>query len=117
MPTELRQLIFSRDELAEAIANYNGAATNGVPAGRIMFCKVTQNSGIFVTVKIVPEGETEVHTVHLDKNTVGAALMKYCLDKNIPMPKKASKTLQAIGDNIAMSLCIDSTSEELPSFV
>jgi hypothetical protein len=117
MPTELRQLIFSRDELAAAIANYNGNASQDVPAGRIMFCKVMQNSGIFVTVKIVPDGETEVQTVHLDKNTVGAALMKYCLDNKIPMPKKASKSLQALGENIAMSLCIDSISEELPSTV
>ena len=117
MPTELRRLIFSRDELAAAIAHYNKESPNGMPSGHVMYCKISQNEDLQITVKILPDGESDVQTVELTTDTVASALMQYCLANKIPMPRKSHKTLQAIAGNIEMNLLIDGTSKDVPGHI
>lgn len=124
MPTEIRKLIFSRDELAEAITNHrngahhdNGSKHDDLPSGSIMFCRVHQDTQLRVTVKILPDGETNIQTVQLQPEFVGSALMQYCIDRKIPMPKGASKSLEAMGDNIAMNLSIEAKVSQMPSML
>ncbi len=120
MPTEIRKLIFSRDELAEAIANHRNGHDNGskhgdLPSGAIMFCRVHQDTQLRVTVKVLPDGETNIRTVQLEPEFVGAALMQYCIERKIPMPKGASKSLEAMGENIAMNLSIEAKVSQMPN--
>lgn len=113
MPTEFRQLIFSRDELAKALANYREDTEGSVPSGNIVFCQIMQNSDLRVMIKVLPDGETQVHSRELGVDVIAPALMKYCLDNKIPMPRNSEKSLEAIGENIAMTVSIDRTSVRL----
>ncbi len=109
MPNEFRQLIFSRDELAKALANYHGDAEDHVPSGNIVFCQIMQNSDLRVMIKVLPDGETQVQSRELGVDVIARALMKYCLDNKIPMPRNSEKSIEAIGENIAMTVSIDRT--------
>ncbi|MFQ5954006.1 MAG: hypothetical protein ACE5JZ_02970 [Kiloniellales bacterium] len=117
MPTELRRLIFARDELAKAIANYHGVAKDCMPDGHIVFCKVVQDSELHVTVKILPEGESNIQTLRMGVDVIGPALMKHCLDNNIPIPRNAEKSIEVIGENIAMTISINNAIVRLPDQV
>ncbi len=113
MPNEFRQLVFSRDELAQALANYHEDAEDSVPLGNIVFCQIMQNSDLRVMIKVLPDGETQVQSRELGVDVIARALMKYCQDNKIPMPRNSEKSIEAIGENIAMTVSIDRTSIRL----
>jgi hypothetical protein len=117
MPTELRQLIFSRDELTEAIASYDATSGRKIPAGEIVFCKVVTDGDLSVSLKVLPEGARDVETIVLTPDFIGACLVKFCVDHDIPIPRHAEKSLLSVGENIVMSLSIDSRATRLGSFL
>ena len=46
------------------------------------------------------------HTITLEPAFIGAALVRYCIDLKIPLPRTAGKSLQVIGDRLALNLTI-----------
>lgn len=106
MPTELRRLIFSREELVKAISNFREVSGNGIPAGNIVYCQIMRNSDLSVSVKFLPEGESQFQSEQLGVDIIGPALMKYCLDHKIPLPRNSEKAIEVIGENIAMTVSI-----------
>ncbi len=117
MPVEKRTIIFSRDEIAQALAAHGQANGRDLVQDRIMLCHVTEDPELQVTVKLVPAGRSEVETITLDPEAVGKALIRHCLSLNIPIPTHATRSLQAMGDNIAMLFSINEKSHALPAFV
>lgn len=118
MPTEIRQLVFSPDELAQAIRAHGDRIPGRLPAGDIILCQVIDGPELSVNVKVLPEGGEDLRTVHLDSGFVGASLINFCLDRRIPLPTGSTRHLQAIGGNIALNLALGSKSSALlPSFV
>ena len=115
MPTELRQLIFSRDELAKALTNYHQDAEDSFPAGNIVFCQIMQNSDLHVMIKVLPDGETQVQSKEVGVDVIAPALMKFCLNNKIPLPRNSEKSIEAIGENIAMTVSIERTTVKLSS--
>jgi hypothetical protein len=117
MPTELRQLVFSADELAQALSAMSEAVPGRLPAGDIIMCQVVESPDLHVNVKVLPEGSPDLQNIHLDSAFVGASLVKFCLDRKIPLPSGSVRHLQAISGNIALNLSIGSKRSALPGFV
>ena len=117
MPTETRRLVFSSDELVEALNAHRKLANGKMPEGKIVFCRVGETSDFRVSVKILPPGRSEVQTFHLDGDYVGAALIGYCAQCKIPLPRGAEKNLQACGNNVALNLSLNAATQALPNFV
>ena len=114
MPIELRRLIFSRDELVGAIAGFRDGANNAIPAGNIVHCQIVHDSELHVAVKILPEGETQIESARLDINFISAALIKYCKDKKIPIPRESEKSIEAMGENMALVIRLGKKPEKFP---
>ena len=114
MTIEMRTIVFSREELVEAISEHAAAAK--LPKGAIMLCTVSASPSLAVTVKLVPEGQSAVETVTLDAETVGGALVHYCMDHEIPVPRSADRSLQAIGEAVAIHFSINKDAVKLPAF-
>ncbi len=68
-----------------------------------------QNSDLHVMIKVLPDGETQVQSKEVGVDVIAPALMKYCLDNKIPMPRNSEKSIEAIGENIGMTVSIDRT--------
>lgn len=116
MPIEMRTLIFSRDELAEALAYRANRGDPALPRGRVIYCQVGSGPGFSVVVKLVPRGGTQIESITLDADTVGAALIDYCLHNAIPLPRQSSRSLQALGEAVALSLTINELRAPLAAF-
>ncbi len=110
MPVEMRTLIFSRDELSEAISEHERLN------GSIMFCSIASSPEFSVTLKLVPEEEPKIRSLTLDAEAVGAALIQYCLLRNIPLPRRSERRIQAMGEAVAMNFSMNQTSVRLPEF-
>ena len=105
MPTELRKLVFSNDELKEAIILYNQIASEKLPAGDFLSCDVEKNSDEISVVIRISETKTGANQrIVLASAFIGACLVNFCRQKRIPLPRDGVKALQVVGDNIALNV-------------
>ncbi len=113
MPTEIRRIIYSRDELAAAITNYENGASRALPTGRIVYCRIRNQAELGVEVKMIPNGGSDIKTVQLEANLLGSILIDDCARRKIPIPRNASKSLEVIGEAIAIMVSTDLTTAPL----
>ncbi|MGF1610275.1 MAG: hypothetical protein ACFCUQ_12820 [Kiloniellales bacterium] len=116
MPVEMRTLIFSRDEVAEALTEHAEQGGGSLPRGRVIYCQVGCGPDFSMVVKLGASERTEIQTVTLDAEAVGAALIDFCLRRAIPLPRNASRSLQVLGEALALSLAINEVRAPLPAF-
>jgi hypothetical protein len=114
MPTETRRIIFKEVELLQAILDYNKIAREKLPVGNIMSCKILCDDSIEVRLEIYEIRSDKRCEVTLDAATIGAALLRFCIDNKIPLPRKARKRLQVLGDSIALDLSMELFVNEIP---
>mgnify|MGYP001555584020 CR=1 FL=1 len=103
MPTEIRRIVFSIAETLDAISDYNKLPQNNakLPPGTIDGCVVKDEPDGIVRLDI-RDADGQHHDHILPHATVGAALLRYCRTTKIPLPKRGQKSLQVVGDNVAL---------------
>ena len=108
MPTELRKIIFSQRELLEAFEqrpdNLPGNS-EAVPPGAVRGVHVFQKfgGGVKVLLDIEDAKEGRLKRFNLNAEFISEILLHYCAGLNIPVARSAEKSLEVIGDNLALS--------------
>lgn len=113
MATELRRIVFANDEVMEAIRSYNEVAKKKLPAGSIVACRINAGEAAKVTLEMRESLSDKHYRVALKTSFIGAALMKWCLEKAVPMARSAEKTLEVVGDNLSISMTMNLRADEL----
>ena len=103
MLTEIRKLVFPQDDLLKAVTLHSAKGPMGLPEGDITAVKVDDSTTPGATVKI--RGES----VALDGEFLLAAMVRYCIDSTIPMPRKAEKSLDLVDGQLALNIFISET--------
>ncbi len=104
MPTEMRRIVFSNEELLNAINFFNSPSIPKIPEGIITaasFDPVNKNN---IALKFTSYNRDAERNIVISIADLGAVLISYCLKNKIPMSKKASKSLKIIGDNVSLEL-------------
>ena len=113
MATELRRIIFSNEEVIEAIKRYNDVARKKLPDGAIVSCHLNDADGLIMTLEMYDYMVAKRYRIALKASFIGAALMKWCLDNGIPMSRVAEKTLEVVGNNLSIAMTINKRSDDL----
>ncbi len=108
MPSEHRQIVFGKNELNEAISAYRESQGDDLPEGRVTACSVDAHKRIAVMIAFLKDGESKPTVAEIPASTVAAALISYCMGKGIPIPRQSHKTVQQLGDNIALVIRVGS---------
>jgi hypothetical protein len=106
MPTELRKIVFSKNDLLDAFnARTSSTGDGALPEGDVEDVHVYQKfgGGVKVLIDIRDVREERIKRFNIDAAAISDALLQYCNDHQIPVSKKAEKYLEVIGDNIALS--------------
>ena len=111
MPSEFRRVMFTNNELIEAIHDYSEVAEDKLPPGIILTCTPVSEAEVVVRLELVDQRNGETHVVELSPEVLGAALLRYCKKHHIPMPKSATKSIQMHGDEISLNVEIKSRFE------
>lgn len=111
MPTETRRITFSIRELVEAIAHFAKATKYPMPPGKIIDCKVETSGAVAATLTIQHMAEGATRTARFDNNSIAAALIHYCIEKKIPIPRSAEKSVESAGNGVVLSLRIGGTAQ------
>jgi len=115
MPSELRRVIFSNEEVLAAVTEYSASGRSPLPSGEVVSCRVYGEPEVRIRVEIRDERRDYPLVVEIEPEVVGVALLRYCMTHGIPVPKQAEKALQVHGDNIALNLTIKARSAALPA--
>ncbi|HVO01021.1 MAG TPA: hypothetical protein VMT54_02410 [Candidatus Cybelea sp.] len=102
MPSETRRITFSSDELIQALIRLRRDARKPLPQSRIRGIKVENGeAGVpHVSIALDIEGES----IELSPTEVAVALIKFCRQKKIPLPRRAEKSLAVDRGDIALVL-------------
>ena len=107
MPREFRRLSFSTDEVGEAISRYDRLARRLPRKSRIARIDVIEQPGFGLRLGYTDGDEALLQSVVLQAAEVGAALVLFCLDHGIPIPKASTRTVVAGKDEVALCLYLD----------
>lgn len=113
MATEFRRIVLTNDELMDAIVLYNRAAKQRLPAGQFVSCTVKDGPELIVNLEIYDINTDKRYNIDLKAAYIGASIIKWCQGEKIPVPRIADKSVEAVGDNVALHLTINGKSDEL----
>ena len=120
MPTELRRISFDSDELIEAICDYDKYASQKLTCGFVVGLEIFDEPVVHVSVELKMYGEPETLKNKLEAKELGAALVMYCLNHNIPIPANSVRYLRKSGANIglfiSMNEAVDGPATVLPDY-
>ena len=106
MPAEKRTICFTNDEVADALERFARATKHPMPQGKITACKIESGGALFATLTIQHMAEGSTQTARFDKNSIAAALIRYCIEKKIPVPKSAEKFVEAQNSGVTLIMNI-----------
>ena len=106
MPVEARRIMFTEDEVIEALAHFAKATKHPMPTGKIAACEINTKVDLAAIVTVIHPADGSTNTVRFDNASVAAALIRYCIEKKIPMPKAAEKSVEAQGNALTLTTYI-----------
>ncbi len=99
MPTEKRIIRFATEELVWALIEYS--RRGGISVWHDQFKRVELSSGEPVHARLDLNGH---QPINYDASEIAAALIFFCIQRSIPLPKKADKNLVVEDDKVALTL-------------
>ena len=109
MPTEVRRITFQPDELTEALQAHAAVKLSELGPVELSFIKA---NGSGDQLQIVAGQAAASEALRLETDEVGAALVRYCLDRGIPIPQKAVRSLSINKGKLALHVHLDEEAEE-----
>ena len=101
MPTEYRKLVFSEEELRHALTDF--CRSNGTlpPKGELITVELLEKPDL--SVRLEYESATKnLSETSLSRDQVAAALISYCSQRRIPVPRSAQKNLKVEGARVCL---------------
>ncbi len=91
---EVRLIGFNERELVEALVTLMRRRREPLPSGEVADVILREGPvGICVTVR---DRDGRLSAIRKDGAYLGAALVAYCLDRNVPLPARAHKSIEVI---------------------
>ena len=113
MPLEVRRVSLSDAELHLAVDQYRDANPHGFPKGKLTSCQATARGLELIFRSRDATRKVSQHSV--SRSEAVRILIRFCLDQNIPMPRRGEKTFHV--DNANASLEIKLSTSLRPAVV
>ena len=107
MPTEMRKIVFSEEEIVKAVLTQNRHSVKKLPAGDIIQVTAKNTSEPLLELDIFDPTSEATKTIKLDTSYLAAAMLRFCIDHNIPVLRIADKSVQILGGSIALNISIN----------
>ncbi len=96
MPYEVRDIVFSKEEVAAALCAHDRMCGEQEIQGAVADVRV--ENGDDVNVKLSVEGADESQIVTVGGDKLLAALIRYCIENNIVIPRRSKKSVLPAAD-------------------
>jgi hypothetical protein len=105
MPREMRQITFEADELAVASLEYLRHRNKVTPDAGLHGIDFTEEADIGLKLKV--RGQADEAELVLDSGDVGAALILFCIRRQIRLPMAGVKTIARHGREVHLNIVTD----------
>ena len=104
MVQEIRKIIFSSEELAEAFEAYARTTPDFLPAGKIASCAAVNEDGNKVVVKMDTPDARELTYAGADALH---PLIRFCLENNVMLPRDGRKTFMVADGKAILAVTLN----------
>jgi len=95
VPIERRTISLLEDELRQAVEAFRRVTPDVLPAGALRAVRIEGGDAAPVLTASVQAGE-RVLDVRLRDTSVLALLIRFCLENNVPIPKRGNKAVRLV---------------------
>ena len=113
MVTETRHLIFQNHEVHRALADFQKHRGDPLPPGTIAGITLGRTPKIHCILEWDADEASERQSRLFQADELGAALIRYCIGKKIPLPAKSPKVLQIFNGQIGLVISINLSEDAL----
>jgi hypothetical protein len=107
MPTELRHIVFTPNEVLRSVTQYRHRRREPMPAGTVSNLKIEDRPDVHVIVYITSDDRKSSQEVVFQGAELAAALVMYCIERKIPLPAaRAKKTLRVFDKQLGLEVSI-----------
>ena len=117
MPSELRRLTFSEREVMDAVVSYAARTGGQAPQGELRAVHPGPEPDKNFRLDLNRAGAAGGDEVLLEAEVLGAALIMHCIEKNVPIPRRAERSLKVRDGELSLYLHIEERSKEPASAV
>ena len=107
--TEIRQLVFSRDTLLDAILYTDRVDKGWLHRAVIQKLEIVGGDALSVVVTAERDGAKAWTKVGFKPAEIAATMIRYCKALKIPLPRNAKKQLELQGDSICLKISVNMT--------
>jgi len=104
MPVELRKLIFSEPEIQKALVSFSLRKNIKLPTSAVAGIEITEDPERMVVLHYAGGETGGQQQVTFQRAQVGGALIRFCRDFNIPMPRDALKVVRSDEGGVTLML-------------
>lgn len=104
MPSEVRIIVFTAEDVLDAIEGFDATAEKRLFRGKAIDCHVRKHPKVHAILEVERAGGEEIDTVDLNASQLAAALISFCRERRIPLPRNARKELDVIDDQLVLRL-------------
>ncbi|MEQ1889577.1 MAG: hypothetical protein ABL951_10420 [Alphaproteobacteria bacterium] len=106
MPTEVKSIIFSNEELMNAINLFESANIPKLSDGRILSVSINPDEKENICILFLNFNKDQERKILISIPNFGAILLNFCLKYKIPMARKATKKIKIVGDNVSLEFVL-----------
>ena len=103
---ESRRLLFPLDTLVDALIELENKQGQWPPKATVVGASIdnsgTGDAGVILSIHRAEGGEVAERRFSLSK--LAAAMVNYCLTMRVPIPRNSTKSIQFLGDGVALLL-------------
>jgi|CEGD01.1.fsa_nt_gi hypothetical protein len=108
MPTEIRRLLFSNEELCGVLSTFINSTKTHVEPGTVVAFEVAKTDPILLKCRMVSQNGRQTGEA-LEGVFVCAAILSWCMKNKIPLARKAKKVVHVTQDGrIALDVTLSS---------
>jgi hypothetical protein len=107
MAKETRQIMLNCDEMAAALGALRNAQPERIPPGRIIALRPDAD-GVTIDVRHRDDFGPLNGSHFLSAETVREAMIRFCLENNVPLPLRARKWVTCAGGDFVLQIHLES---------
>ncbi len=101
MPVEIKNIYFSQLELKKALALFSSRKAFYFEHDDIKKFEIVENSKLHISCEL-EESLAPNNSLFYSQSEIAAALILFCMECKIPLPKTGTKELQVNGDELSL---------------
>ena len=110
-PSEMRRIVFTHDEVLVALSRYAAEPRDRREGSRFVTCRILRSPKLRVLAELESYAGGPVQEIEVETHDVAEALLRYCAASGVPIPMRADKELEVIGENLSLNLRIETATE------